>query len=86
MNGNSGQSKYPVVIDKISSEKHLLSHQTIHARFIHLRPKNEKTFKPQKDGFWWIKTIQEICNPTTDRSYLAEPQHSDNKKATDFPR
>ncbi|HNP48272.1 MAG TPA: A/G-specific adenine glycosylase [Bacteroidia bacterium] len=68
--------QHPVVIDKISSEKkHLLSHQTIHARFIHLRPKNEKTFKPQKGWILVNKNgFRKYAIPRlTDRYLAAEP-------------
>lgn len=76
---NSGEwkrwvKKYPVLIEKISPEKkHLLSHQTIFARFLELRPKHPKTFKPFKD---WKKvspsTLKKYAVPRLADRYLKE--------------
>lgn len=69
-------SKHPMIIESISSEKkHLLSHQTIYARFIALRPLNGRTFKPQKE---WkkvnSKTLQKYAVPRLTEKYLEESE------------
>ena len=66
--------KYPVIIEKISAEKkHLLSHQTIHAKFLEIRPKNPKTFKPLK-GWKKVnsKTMKKYPIPRLAEKFLSE--------------